>query len=339
MISKHVLLTGAGFTHNFGTPLADEMWGAIFNNKHIQAEHRIKDEMKSNSNLDYEDIYNCIKNDINVKYTKNEKKAFENSVNSVYKNIDSIIIDFIRGGGNYPIIHKIREMISLFSNKNKKSFIFTLNQDLFIERFYRSNPNKSWRKLIIPGIENKSNWFSDDFLKPLEPSDYCTLPNKVELNANPDSLDGNFFYVKLHSSYNWMSSNGKHQMVYGKSKADQIENELLLKFYSEIFKNVLFQPKQRLFIIGYGFGDEHINEIIANAVKNHGLELFIFSPMSPEDFRKVLFDKQNHADDIWKGLSGYYPYKLTDIIQAVGLYSYQYTNIFNDYFEKEIIIR
>ncbi|KAF5421924.1 MAG: hypothetical protein C5S44_05655 [Candidatus Methanocomedens sp.] len=41
--SKHVLLTGAGFTKNFGTPLASEMWAEIFNHKKIQAQPKIKE--------------------------------------------------------------------------------------------------------------------------------------------------------------------------------------------------------------------------------------------------------------------------------------------------------
>jgi len=333
MISKHVLLTGAGFTHNFGTPLADEMWSAIFNDEQIQAEHNIKNLMKSNCN--YEKIYNII---MEESYTKNEKEAFNNTIYSAYENIDSIIIDYFTRGNKDNILHDIRTMIGLFSNQKKKSFFFTLNQDLFIERFYSPNSNHIWMKPNIPGIKNKYNWFSRDFSKPLEPSDYCPVPNKVELNDNPDSLDGNFFYVKLHGSCNWTDSNGKRLILTGSRKAEQIQNESLLAHYLKIFEGVLFQPEQRLLIIGYGFGDKHINKIIANAVKNHGLELFIISPKSPNKFWKDLL-LECFGDDIWQGLCGYYPYKLTDIIPNFGLYGHQFKNIFNNYFNEEKIIR
>ena len=56
-------------------------------------------------------------------------------------------------------------------------------------------------------------------------------------------------------------------MVIGRGKVGQIHNAPLLKYYFELFRNVLFQPERRLFVIGYGFGDKHINKIIAEAVK------------------------------------------------------------------------
>ena len=333
MINRHILLTGAGFTHNFGTPVADEMWSTIFNDEQIQAEHKIKNLMKSKCN--YEEIYNII---MEGSYTKNEKKAFKNTVNSAYENIDSIIFDFFTRRDKYNIRHDIRTMIGLFSDQKKKSFFFTLNQDLFIERFYFSNSNEIWMKPIIPGINNKSNWFSKDFSKPLKRSDYCPVPDKVELNDNPDSLDGNFFYVKLHGSCNWTDSNGERLILTGSNKTKKIQDESLLAHYLEIFEGVLFQPERRLLIIGYGFGDEHINKIIANAINDHGLELFIISPKSPKQFRRDLLLKCR-GDEIWQGLSGYYPYKLTDIIPNVGLYGHQFKNIFNNYFSEDKIIR
>lgn len=39
-----------------------------------------------------------------------------------------------------------------------------------------------------------------------------------------------------------------------------------------------------MFVIGYGFRDEHINEIIASSVKEHGLQLYVLSPQKPSEF-------------------------------------------------------
>ena len=332
MIGKYILLTGAGFTHNFGTPLAAEMWSAIFNNEQIQSEHNIKNLMKNNG-WNYEEMYNII---MDGSYTKNEKVAFNNALISAYNDIDSTIIDFIDSGDNTFTFY-IQQLISLFSKENKKSFFFTLNQDLFIERFYyHYNHKKNWMKPIIPGIKNELNWFSRDFIKPLEKSDYCKVPNEVKLNDDPDSLDGHFFYVKLHGSCNWIDSNGERLILTGNRKAEEIKNESLLEYYFKLFKSVLSRHEQRLLIIGYGFGDEHINEIIANAVKKHKLKVFIISPILPDKFHDDLLSKK-YGNDIWQGVSGYYPYKLTDIITNVGRYSHQFKNMINIFFEKNII--
>jgi len=40
--SKHVLLTGAGFTKNYGAPLASEMWVKIFNHKKSRHNQELK---------------------------------------------------------------------------------------------------------------------------------------------------------------------------------------------------------------------------------------------------------------------------------------------------------
>ena len=329
MIGKHILLTGAGFTHNFGTPLADEMWSAIFNDEQIQTEHGIKNLMKSNR-WNYEKIYDII---MDGSHTKNEKVAFNNALKSAYNDIDSIIIDFIISRQNTIYI---QQLISWFSNENRKCFFFTLNQDLFIERLDPYNRKKNWMKLRIPGMKNKSNWFSRDFIKPLETSDYCKVPNEVKLNDDPDLLDGHFFYVKLHGSCNWIDSNDKRLILTGNRKAEEIQNEPLLDYNFKLFENVLFQPEQRLLIIGYGFGDEHINATIAKAVKEYGLKLFIISPKPPEEFHKELLGKE-YGNDIWQGVSGYCPYKLTDIITNVGHYSHQFKNMINNLFERKII--
>lgn len=40
-------------------------------------------------------------------------------------------------------------------------------------------------------------------------------------------------------------------------------------------------------VIGYGFRDDHINEIISDAVTNHNLKLFVMSPDGADQARKI----------------------------------------------------
>jgi hypothetical protein len=104
-------------------------------------------------------------------------------------------------------------------------------------------------------------------------------------------------------------------MVIGKDKADQISREPLLAWYMNIFKQVLSQKDRRLLVIGYGFRDKHINEIISKAVKNHGLKLYVISPEGP---RKFVKEVKGHPSgkEILKGLSGYFPYKLLEALDG-----------------------
>lgn len=86
---------------------------------------------------------------------------------------------------------------------------------------------------------------------------------------------------------NWQRKvGGRKVMVLGGDKLTQICSEPLLKWYYQTFKQVLCCQNRRLLVIGYGFGDPHINEVILKAVREHGLRLYIVSPHEPEDFGK-----------------------------------------------------
>ena len=126
-------------------------------------------------------------------------------------------------------------------------------------------------------------------------------------------------YVKLHGSYGWLSQDGTDAMVIGHGKKGRIEKEPLLSWYLSLFKEVLHAGDRKLVVIGYGFGDDHINEIITGAIKEKGLQLYIICPMEPEQFRNQLLrlhgvniELNPYGEDIWSGLYGYYPSKVTD---------------------------
>jgi len=55
-----VLLTGAGFTKNFGGFLAIEMWSKVFNHPEIQSSEKLKSLIQNNFN--YENIYSDVLN-------------------------------------------------------------------------------------------------------------------------------------------------------------------------------------------------------------------------------------------------------------------------------------
>lgn len=305
--NEQILLTGAGFTHNFGAPLAKEMWAEIFTNKFVQNEPEVRELMMKD--FDFESTYYTI---MEGRFTPQQKKAIIDAVTSAYTNMDSIIRGYhFSSGAAYPVnIYKVQELIDKFKGTKGKGFFFTLNQDIFVERKYYNGARP-----YLPGIQNKQEWFSTNFNRPLESSDYCKLPTEEELEKSDKWLSltkGSFHYIKLHGSYNWISSRGTRLMVIGKYKIDQINEEPLLLWYFELFKLAISQPNRRLLIIGYGFNDVHINEILSEAVKDFELKIYIISPSSPKEFRDSLFEKP-FGRGIWKGLSGYFPYSLIEI--------------------------
>src|SRR5439155_13282313 len=114
--------------------------------------------------------------------------------------------------------------------------------------------------------------------------------------------------IKLHGSMNWQREvGGRKVMIIGGGKLTQIRSEPLLDWYYKIFKQVLSRKNQRLLVIGYGFGDPHINDVILKSVREHGLRLYVVSPHEPEDFGKrgiigycnKLFEKTYPAGNIY----------------------------------------
>jgi len=200
------------------------------------------------------------------------------------------------------------ELLSFISSKGSdKGWFFTLNQDLFMER--KHNYRSPGAMLSQPFIEGDNGKIGT-----------ITLPNEDGIEKAKNTLN-NASYIKLHGSYGWISSHGGNQMVIGKNKVNDIDQEPLLKWYFEIFQNLIKEGNKKLLIIGYGFADNHINDILLNGIQEHGLSLYIISTTDPEMFKNRLEGKPSHSGSwevskyskIWNGVKGYFPYSLREI--------------------------
>lgn len=310
----NILLTGAGFTKNFGGFLADEMWAIIFNNPLILKQSKVRKLMLDDFN--YESIYHKILSEqLSSSIEEDDKKAIKIAIPYAYERLDNRILSLI--GATNPInINMVADLIKNFiGDRSRLSYFFTLNQDLLIERLFSTGLQKN---LNLPGdIPIKPNTGSDsDRKSPLKSTDFITLPSESEVDRKKtERLSQDVFhYIKLHGSYNWKSSDGSDILVIGLNKEEQINNEPLLKWYFDIFKEVLSKDGVRLFVIGYGFRDKHINEILSNSIQEHGLQLYVLSPQKPSEFMNSLYSPSvEKADIIYGGLCGYFPYDFLQV--------------------------
>ncbi|MCK4396072.1 SIR2 family protein [candidate division WOR-3 bacterium] len=323
-VAERILLTGAGFTHNFGAPLAKGMWGKIFNHQAVQEEKRIRSLMLEDFN--YESVYYSV---MEGDFSNKEKNAINRAIIDAYNNIDSIVIDYLQ----YPLdTHGVCEFIDRFAENQKKGFVFTLNQNLFIRRIHNQRGRK---KLSLLGVEDKLDMLTIRFQKPVENRHYSQVPTEDELDSAKDQilLNEKFFYVKLHGSQDWISSDGSRVMVIGGGKEEQINKEPILTWYFDLFREVLFHPDRHLLVIGYGFGDKHINKIIAEAVEQHGLKIYIVSPQLVDDFHSSLLDKNKGlGEKIWYGLSGYFQCTLVQMFPPDQSVTQHYRNLLKCFF-------
>ena len=133
--------------------------------------------------------------------------------------------------------------------------------------------------------------------------------------------------MKLHGSVGWRSADGSELLIVGTTKSAAIEDEPLLRWYSDLFKKVLHAGDRNLVVIGYGFGDPHINAVIADGIKQHGLRLYLVTPQSPDEFYAQLVPRHGvvtrpidpRCEEIWNGLAGYYVQSAHQLISKDGI--------------------
>ena len=151
--------------------------------------------------------------------------------------------------------------------------IFTLNQDLLMERFYllRGGPFGRWSGAYIPGMRPAPT----------------LAAGSVEINTGkwtPDpsgpTLQGSLQpFIKLHGSSNWTEASGQQLLVMGGNKTSVIAQYPILKGNHDRFKDYLSRPNTRLMVICHSFGDPHINQTIMSAATQGQLCLFIIDPL------------------------------------------------------------
>ena len=83
----HILLTGAGFTHNFGAPLAKEMWNLILNNSSLRTYPRLRETLLQN--LDFESVYHSVI--LGGDFSSLEKRAMHDAVQSAFEFLDETV--------------------------------------------------------------------------------------------------------------------------------------------------------------------------------------------------------------------------------------------------------
>jgi hypothetical protein len=305
-----VLLTGAGFTKPFGGYLASEMWAAILNQPEIQSCPSLLEGMRNF--LNYEEFYGIIQD----RGTGEEKKNLSAAIRNAFHEMDDSIRTSKPAGAA-----SCCTFITRIAQDQDPTFIFTLNQDLFFERYYSGE-----KVTVFPGLPEHMRLY-----KQSDPEDSSTfmlrLPTAEQLNPLKAGLfrkgAAEIAYVKLHGSQGWLSHDGSDGMVVGTQKAAVIESEPLLRWYFSLFEQVINRPDTRLVVVGYGFRDEHINLCIASAMKD-GLKLYVISPQLPQDFKNlfIMHDGFNYqvpqGEELWRGLAQYWPVALTEFYQPGG---------------------
>ena len=321
-LNKNILLTGAGFSKDFGALLADEISTRLFNSKEITSS--IKNKIAHSKNSNYEEIYNLI--------TDEEKDIYEGLLLAIFKEIDLAMQSKVRKSN-------IEYLIKLFYRVDCYNFIFTLNQDLLIERYCldQGAKNQGQFKTNEEIKENLDSIISSSF-----PYTNYSLPDVVKHknNGNDSILGvGNYSfddfiqvikfekdsyprlgfnsYFKIHGSSNWGHSEGSNMLITGKNKQQFLVKFKVLECSLAVFERVLNTADLKIVIIGYSFTDLHINRILLGAIKMNA-KLFIIDPRKFDDFKKLEIDFSDGGDDVMSvfidAIENYFPLTLAEFL-------------------------
>ena len=301
----NILLTGAGFSHNFGAPLAEGMWAKIYNHPVIKAAPWIRHEF--GSGFDYEAVYTKVTRDRS--FSDSDRSALTVAISEVFNGIDVTMVAHVGRHADTGVNRRgMDDLIARFVKPDGGLF-FTLNHDLYIERIYAKGSNLP---VTLPGIENGGQLDESRWGAPLKEQDLGRVPQADSCAAHVecDLASSPLAYIKLHGSHNWIDDSVERRMVIGTSKAEDIDEEPILKAYHCLFETALNAGDARLLVIGYGFRDEHINRVIAEACQDSGLLLHVVSTVKPQWLKKRVRGKMSA---IWRGVDGYYQYRLDQL--------------------------
>ena len=83
-------------------------------------------------------------------------------------------------------------------------------------------------------------------------------------------------------------------LVVGGNKTASISQQPLLSWYHKMFQTRLRSPGARLMVVGYSFGDAHINQMIFSGIEA-GLKIFIIDPQGRIAKHYASVDPKGHS--------------------------------------------
>ncbi len=275
---SHILLLGAGFSRNWGGWLASEVFEYLLGCPEILGNLHLRRALwKSKSEGGFEQALSLVQADPSLGQTERDRaiQAFEVALIRMFDDLNAALLevkalDFASAQPN-----TVSGLLARFDA------IFTLNQDLLLEHRYMDNgpfDGRRWRGAQLPGLKGLpgvDGRIADTWVKGTWTDSGRTL---MDESLQP--------IYKLHGSTNWRTTVGDSLLVLGAAKTQAIKSSRLLSSYADIFDQSLCRPDVRLMVIGYGFGDAHINASLIRGADS-GMRMFVIDPLGSDLARSL----------------------------------------------------
>lgn len=277
-MSRLVVLTGAGFSRNWGGLLTDEM------TLHMASSRYLTPTIKNNLLTDDPHNFEKELGKFDFKSDSDDQRRLMQALHASLVFHDQLT-NVDRSGT--PNLANFINFLSHCDRSGLPPVWFTLNYDLLVERKWPSKTSNDDFELTVPGVRTQPISFPETFSSERH---RIVLPDQVDLGV-PQKGPRQICYYKLHGSMNWATGNGAYEYDYivaGDGKVRQIQERPLLKLYDEVFEQMLGEHCSVL-VIGYSFGDQHINRRLISA----GVSLHI---IDPQGVRGLLRRVRAHGD-------------------------------------------
>lgn len=211
---NHILLLGAGFSRNWGGWLATEAFEYLLGSpliddgiRNLLWQHKTRGGFESALAELQEQKSKMGGGIIDERLSK-----FQSAIIQMFNEMDDSFsgIDF-----------EFQNEIEYYTGKFLARFnaIFTLNQDLLIERHYLENGDllsvsPKWDGCGLPGMKPNSSGSEHRYLGSVMPN-----PNPDQFKIAPRIQP----YIKLHGSSNWFDADSNELLVLGGNKASIID--------------------------------------------------------------------------------------------------------------------
>lgn len=269
-----VLLLGAGFSKNWGAPVASEFLGQLLADHEIQQNFPMRNLLWDKQN-NFEEALNLLQQNYQRDRDANREQLqlFFRAMLRIFDRMTTIFhrqqLDLQQDTFYEDRSRRVVEFLAQFDA------IFTLNQDLLLEIHYfdhahNMTTNRRWSGSNMPGMASKETVQQN---RPW--SGRTWIPDgdvQVKSNTQP--------YFKLHGSRNWRSAdNSEDIIIMGGGKDAAIRQFPVLQRYQDYFAEYITPPSTRVVVIGYGFGDDHINKVLRTGVEDNGLKMYVIDPL------------------------------------------------------------
>jgi hypothetical protein len=297
---KHILLLGAGFSRNWGGWLAAEALEYLLGCPEISPPLR-QLLFKHKRGGGFEAALAELQDGAHrlARSSPSLLTKFQDAIARMFSVMDVAFADT-----SFEFNNSREYLVATFLTKFDA--IFTLNQDLLLERHYLNDnvsllSNGKWDGWSIPGMVRQ-----DISQAPLNnPNLGLMIPSDPKEFTTPKRCQS---YFKLHGSSNWYASSAQNLMVIGGNKQAHINRYPILKYNFEQFWQSLHRERARLMVIGYSFGDEHINRAITSAAQETELALFVVDLLGIDvmdaNRRAQIYESGTLAKDLWPRVVG-----------------------------------